>query len=105
MRDYAGVEVRSETLLKAGLKYLGDLKQHILEELTAGSAHGLMRCLEVMDLLENGEAIFLTALERKETRAMHIRSDFPFTNPLLAEKYLTIHKEKNRPILEWRDKQ
>ena len=105
MRDYAGVEVRSETLLKAGLKYLGDLKQHILEELTADSAHGLMRCLEVLDLLENGEAIFLTALERKETRAMHIRSDFPFTNPLLAEKYLTIRKERNKQILEWRDKQ
>ena len=105
MRDYAGIEVRSETLLKAGLKYLNDLKQHILQELTADNAHNLMRCLEVLDLLENGEAIFHTALERKETRAMHIRSDFPFTNPLLAEKYLTIRKEKNKPILEWRDKQ
>ena len=105
MRDYAGVEVRSETLLGAGLKYLNDLKQHILEKLTADNAHSLMRCLEVLDLLENGEAIFHTALERKETRAMHIRSDFPFTNPLLAEKYLTIRKEKNKPIVEWRDKQ
>jgi succinate dehydrogenase/fumarate reductase flavoprotein subunit len=105
MRDYAGVEVRSETLLKAGLKYLDDLKHHILQELTADNAHSLMRCLEVLDLLENGEAIFHTALERKETRAMHIRSDFPFTNPLLTEKYLTIRKEKNKPILEWRDKQ
>jgi len=105
MRDYAGVEVRSATLLTAGLKYLNDLKQHILAELVADSAHGLMRCLEVLDLLENGEAIFHTALERKETRAMHIRTDFPFTNPLLTEKYLTIRKEKNRPILEWRDRQ
>ena len=105
MRDYAGVEVRSETLLSAGLKYLGDLNKNILATLKADSSHSLMRCLEVFDLLENGEAIFHTALARQETRAMHIRSDFPFTNPLLSEKYLTIRKEDEKPVLEWRDKQ
>jgi succinate dehydrogenase/fumarate reductase flavoprotein subunit len=43
-------------------------------------------------------------LERKETRAMHIRSDFPFTNPLLADKFLTIRSDNGAPVLEWRDK-
>jgi succinate dehydrogenase/fumarate reductase flavoprotein subunit len=102
MKDYAGVVVRSETLLKAGLKYFRDLKEKAKATMIAGNSHGLMRTMEVLDLMECGEAIFLTALERKETRAQHRRSDFPFTNPLLAEKFLTIRQEKGEAKVEWR---
>lgn len=104
MNDYAGVKVRSETLLAAGLKYLRDLKAKTLETLQADDSHTLMRCLEVVDLMDCGDTIFHTAMERKETRAMHIRSDFPFTNPLLADKFLTIRLDNERPSLEWRDR-
>jgi succinate dehydrogenase/fumarate reductase flavoprotein subunit len=104
MNDYAGVEVRSETLLRAGLKYLGDLKKKTVTTLRADNAHTLMRCLETVDLLECGETIFLTALERKETRALHKRSDFPFSNPLLQDKFLNIGKVRGSVQLEWRDK-
>jgi succinate dehydrogenase/fumarate reductase flavoprotein subunit len=104
MKDYAGVVVRSETLLKAGLKYFQDLREKVLETMVARNAHTLMRCMEVLDLMECGEMIFLTALERKETRAQHKRSDFPFTNPLLAEKFITIRKEKGNPVTEWRNR-
>ncbi len=68
----------------------------------AQNSHSLMRTMEVLDLMECGEAIFLTALERKETRAQHRRSDFPFTNPLLADKFLTIQQEKGEAKVEWR---
>lgn len=104
MNDYAGVEARSETLLRAGLKYLGDLKKKAVATLRADNAHTLMRCLETVDLLECGETIFLTALERKETRALHKRSDFPFTNPLLQNKFLNIRRVRGSAQLEWRDK-
>jgi succinate dehydrogenase/fumarate reductase flavoprotein subunit len=104
MNDYAGVEARSETLLRAGLKYLGDLKKKAVATLRADNAHTLMRCLETVDLLECGETIFLTALERKETRALHKRSDFPFTNPLLQDKFLNIRRVRGSAQLEWRDK-
>ena len=104
MNDYAGVEVRSETLLKAGLKYLRDLKRKAVTSLTADNSHTLMRCLETLDLMECGEVIFQTALERKETRGMHRRSDFPFTNPLLQDKFLTIKKVDDQAHMEWRDK-
>jgi len=102
MKDYAGVVVRSETLLKAGLKYFRDLKEKAKATMIAENSHGLMRTMEVLDLMECGEAIFLTALERKETRAQHRRSDFPFTNPLLADKFLTIRQEKGEAKVEWR---
>ena len=104
MKDYAGVDVRSETLLSAGLKYLRDLKKKVHDTLTADDAHTLMRGLETIDLMACGEMIFLAALERKETRGMHRRSDFPFTNPLLQDKFLTIRQEEGEPRLEWREK-
>ncbi len=72
--------------------------------MVASNSHELMRCMEVLDLMECGEMILITAQERKETRGLHIRSDFPFTNPLLAEKWITIKKENGRPKVKWREK-
>ena len=103
MRDYAGVLVRSETLLKAGLKYLGDLREKIFDTMVADNSHTLMRSMEVLDLMDCGETIFLTALERQETRNLHKRSDFPFTNPLLSNRFITIRQEQGRVHTEWRD--
>ncbi|MBW1802534.1 MAG: FAD-binding protein [Deltaproteobacteria bacterium] len=105
MKDYAGVDVRSETLLKAGLKYLGDLKKKVRGTVTADNSHTLTRCLESLDLMECGEVIFMAALERKETRGMHRRSDFPFTNPLLENKFLTVRQENEEVKMAWREKQ
>ena len=104
MGDYAGVNVRSETLLTAGLKYLRDLKEKTQATLSADNSHTLMRSLETLDLMECGEVIFHTALERKETRGMHRRTDFPFTNPLLADKFLSIWQEDGQIKMAWRDK-
>jgi len=104
MRDYAGVEVRSETLLRAGLKYLRALRKKVLDTLMADNAHTLMRSLETIDLIECGEMIFLTAMERKETRGLHVRSDFPFTNPLLQDKFITIKQEAGKVQIEQRDR-
>jgi len=104
MNDYAGVKVRSETLLKAGIKYLKDLKKKVLAEMSAENSHDLVRGLETLDLMECAEIIFLAALERKETRGLHRRSDFPFTNPLLDNKFLTVRQEAGEPELNWREK-
>lgn len=105
MQDYAGIDgVRSETLLNAGSTYLRRLRERALESLSVRNSHELMRALETLDLMECGEVILKTALERKETRAMHKRSDFPFTNPLLQDKFLTIRQEEGKAIIEWRGK-
>jgi succinate dehydrogenase/fumarate reductase flavoprotein subunit len=104
MNDYAGITVRSETLLKAGLKYLRDLRGKAMATLMADNSHTLMRGVETFDLMDCGEAIFLTALERKETRGLHVRPDYPFTNPLLQDKFLMIRQESGEFRLEWRDR-
>ena len=100
MWDYAGL-VRSETLLEAGRQALSRLKEKAERSMVARNPHELMRSIEVLNMIEIGELIFLTARERKETRAKHIRADYPFTNPLL-EKLLVVKKAEKGPVLEWR---
>ena len=38
MKDYVGMKVRSKTLLKSGLKYLGDLKAESVSFFTVDTA-------------------------------------------------------------------
>lgn len=107
MNDYAAAgphRVRSESLLKAGLKYLGDLKKYTEEELCVSNSHELLRAIEVLDLMDNGEIVMHGARERRESRGMHQRSDYTFTNPLLTDKFLTVRKENEHVITEWRDR-
>ncbi len=100
MGDYAGT-VRSETLLNQGLINLGRLKEKVTKTVIARNGHELGRCLEVLNLLDVGEALMLCARERKETRGKHNRTDYPFTNPLL-DKVLYISKENGKPVFEWK---
>lgn len=105
MKDYVGVKVRSKTLLKSGLKYLGDLKKYCREQLKAENSHELMRSLEVLDLLDLAEAIAITSENRKESRgAYHHRTDYTYTNPLLDNKFQTIEKKDDQILLAFRDR-
>lgn len=99
MSDYAGL-VRSDSQLEQGLKNLARLKEKVYKTLVARNGHELGRCLEVLNLLDVGEAVMLCARERKDTRAKHNRVDYPFTNPLL-DKHLTIKQVDNKPVFEW----
>lgn len=106
MGDYAAAgphRVRSETLLNAGLKYLGDLRREADADLKAANAHELLRLSETLDLMDNGEAIMHSALARKESRGMHQRSDFTFTNPLLSDQFVMVWRDNNgQPVTEMR---
>lgn len=105
MREYVGMKLRSETLMKAGIKYIRDLRKYSLNQLKAENAHELMRTLEVLDLIDVGEAVALMSENRKESRGRcHQRSDYTFTNPLLNNKFQTIKKTKDGFQLEFRDK-
>lgn len=91
MDRYVSVkQVRSESLLKAAQKYLADLKRYTHDQIKADNSHEMIRVLEVLDLLDCAEAVALTSENRKETRGFHVRSDYPFTNPLLNNQFQTI---------------
>jgi succinate dehydrogenase/fumarate reductase flavoprotein subunit len=101
MYDYAGL-IRSETLLSAGLSYIDRLSEKMEDTLRAGDRWELIRCLETVHLLDLGRIVFLAALERKETRGLHIRSDYPLTNPVLDGKAIFVQKKEKGPVLDWR---
>jgi succinate dehydrogenase/fumarate reductase flavoprotein subunit len=98
--DYCG-EVRSHSLLSTGLKLVVKLKRKTLELLKAENAHELMHCLEVLDLIDIGELLFISALDRNETRALHLRKDYPFTDPLLNDKVHVIRQLEGKPATDW----
>lgn len=101
MGDYVG-DPRSESLLQAGLDHLRRLKDKAHKTIMAQNPHELGRCLEVLNLLDIGELIFIAATERKETRGLHIRADYPFTLSAL-EKFLVIKKIDDKPIIDWKE--
>ena len=103
MTDYCGPEVRSEHILTTGLSHLKRLQAKAATVHCADS-HEFMRCLEAEDLALLGELAFVSALERKETRGKHNRVDYPFTNPLLNNKFVTVEKVNGVPSTGWRDK-
>lgn len=100
MNDYAG-SIRSETLLTEGARHLGRLKAKAYETMIARNQHELLRGLEVLNLLDVGELIFYAATQRKETRGLHVRSDYRYTDPLL-DKLLIVKKVDGKPVSEWR---
>ena len=106
MDKYVSVKnVRSETLLKAAYKYLTDLKRYAIEQMKAENSHELVRCLEVLDLLDLGQATALCSENRKESRGMYNRRvDYPFTNPLMNNKFQTIYLGADGAVMEFRDK-
>ncbi len=101
MQDYAGL-VRSETLLQAGLSYLKRLKDKVQATLMARNQWEMTRCLETLNLIDLGELVFVAASERRETRGLHKRPDYPLTDPTLDNKVLIIRKVNNAPAAEWR---
>ncbi|MGM9521482.1 MAG: FAD-binding protein [Oscillospiraceae bacterium] len=93
MQDYLGSDLKSESMMKSGLKYLRDLKAMALEQLKADNAHELMRTVEVLDIMDMGEIAFLSVMNRRETRGQHKRSDYKYTNPLLTGLLGTAEKK------------
>jgi succinate dehydrogenase/fumarate reductase flavoprotein subunit len=100
MYDYAG-SVRTESLLKAGLKHLKRFKRKVHKSIMANNQHELMHCLEVLNLIDIGEIVFQTILERKETRGRYFRQDYPFLNPLFNGKVLFCRKSGDKLQLGW----
>ncbi|MFC1909993.1 FAD-dependent oxidoreductase [Chloroflexota bacterium] len=105
MAYYVG-EYRYESLLKAGLAHLRKIRDKAIETLKAGGMHDLMRCIESLCLIDVGEAVILSILERKESRLSNwgslIRVDYPDTNEKL-NKMLILKMENGKPVFHWRD--
>ncbi len=102
MADYGG-PTKSEATLCAGLAHLRRLRGKVDTLLRARDQWELVRCLEVRNLYDLGETALLAALERKESRGMFQRSDYPYTDPLLTGKLLIMKQADGKVMAGWRD--
>ena len=84
MWDYAGL-IRSETLLEAGQRALLRLKEKAENSMIARNPHELMRCLEVFNMIEIGELVFMTAKERKGDKREAHKSRLSFYQPIIRK--------------------
>jgi succinate dehydrogenase/fumarate reductase flavoprotein subunit len=100
MIDYCGF-LRSENLLSAGLDNIRRLKKKAQTGLMARNPHDLMLCQQVLNKIEVGELILAGAYDRRETRELHVRSDFTLTDPLLGDKTHVIRQVQGKPVSEW----
>jgi succinate dehydrogenase/fumarate reductase flavoprotein subunit len=60
-----------------------------------------MNCLQVLNLIDIGELLFISALDRRETRAFHVRTDYTFTDPMLNDKIHLIKLVDEKPATDW----
>jgi succinate dehydrogenase/fumarate reductase flavoprotein subunit len=62
----------------------------------------LTRSLETLNLLDLGELVFIGANARKETRALHRRTDYPLTDPVMDGKEIFLRNMNGIPVVEVR---
>src|SRR5207302_7170932 len=86
-----GIIRDADSLLTAQreIKQLQDEARFLLAE----DKSQLQSCLETQDMLKTAEVIILAALERKESRGAHYRSDYPWLDPAW-EKNIHIYKDQ-----------
>lgn len=100
MSDYVGA-LRSEKMLEAGLFHLNRIQKEALETMMAHNPHDIQRTLEVLNLIDLGQLVCIVSRERKESRGLHQRSDYTYTDPML-DKYLILKNVDGQPVTFWR---
>jgi succinate dehydrogenase/fumarate reductase flavoprotein subunit len=103
MERYAG-ELKSEGKVLEGLRRLGTLERKGLSLLHAKTPHYLLGCLEARNILEMSILDMQAILERKETRGVFIRQDYPEKDPEMEGKLIFQRLEDGKPVMELRER-
>ena len=99
--DYCG-ESRTAEALELGLTHLRRVRARAEQTLGAANPHELAYCLGVLNLYELAELMFLMAEDRKESRALHKRQDYPLPNLTLDGLRHYIRREGTATVMSWR---
>jgi succinate dehydrogenase/fumarate reductase flavoprotein subunit len=91
MQDYCG-EVKSEELLKLGLKWLDEITAGEAQTASARNPHELMRLLEVFNIMTHNRLILEACRARRatHTRLGFDRVDFPVVDAPEWDQWLTM---------------
>jgi succinate dehydrogenase/fumarate reductase flavoprotein subunit len=92
-----GNVVKSEGMLKHGLKLIRELRERVLPQLIAKNPHELMRAVEARNIMDVAEMHMAAALYRTETvpygRHFHHRIDYPDQDPTWHRQRVIIRRE------------
>jgi succinate dehydrogenase / fumarate reductase flavoprotein subunit len=103
MWEHCGV-VRDEARMREGLRKLGELGKAAETVDIRPGQEGWVELEHVLDLragLRTAEATLRCALERRESRGAHNRSDFPALDPTLERNFYTRVQDADQPLTVW----
>ncbi len=97
--------VRSEDSLLTGLDELNQIREATVDLDVRPSSEGyqdLALALDLRSSLVSAEATLRCAIERRETRGAHNRSDYPELDPALTKNFVVILDEDGEQVIqEW----
>ncbi len=103
MWEHCGV-VREEARMREGLDKLSELAKAAETVDIRPGQEGWVELEHVLDLragLRTAEATLRCALERRESRGAHTRSDFPALDPGMERNLFTRVEGRDRPLTVW----
>ncbi len=97
MQDYCG-EIKSERLLKLGLKWFEEIEDGEAASAFARNPHELIRALEVFTIITNGQMIMEGCRARKAGNSAlgFVRSDYPVVDHPDWQKWVTIRLDQGK---------
>jgi succinate dehydrogenase/fumarate reductase flavoprotein subunit len=87
--------IKKETLMKAALAYIEELRDHHMPLLRAADMHELRLAHETSNMIISAEMKLRASLMRKESRCSHYRLDFPEVDEKNWRAWINIFKSTN----------
>jgi len=83
---------KTESTLRGALAQVEYLRDHVSQQLMAPTSHDLRLCHEMKHKILSAEMKLRAGLERKESRGLHYRTDYPFRDDKNFLCYISIQK-------------
>ena len=84
--------IKKESLMKAALAYVEELRDHHSPMLRAANLHELRLAHETANMIINAEMKLKASIMRKESRCSHYRLDYPDMDSKNWEAWLNLYK-------------
>ena len=87
--------IKKESMLKAALAYVEELRDQNMPLLIASDMHGLRLAHETKNMIISAQMKLEASLMRKESRCSHFRLDYPNIDEKNWQAWINIYKDKN----------
>jgi succinate dehydrogenase/fumarate reductase flavoprotein subunit len=87
--------IKKESMLKAALAYVEELRNHHMPQLRAADVHELRLAHETANMIISAEMKLKASLMRKESRCSHFRLDYPKLDNNNWQAWINIYKGAN----------